>query len=264
MLFSKKSVLIAALSTLATIGYAGSAHAINFTVTTGTTGLNGETNQGAFSEFSSLANTVTVDFNSGQVPTDGFAKYSFVGNGSSSVRADMWAPVGANGEKNDSNYLAVFNGKDVVIQLDDYLNYFGINWGAAHTGNIYSFYNGDSLVASFSTADIDAAGGFALYSPLHPGSNEDGAKLVNSNYYQGNGYVHFYSTSSDDIFNKIVISQVGGGGFETDNHSFHKGTSRFTGFDSKSVPEPSAALGMLAIGGVFLRKRKHRKSVELA
>ncbi|TBR60215.1 PEP-CTERM sorting domain-containing protein [Mastigocladus laminosus UU774] len=263
MLFSKKSFLIAALSTLATVGYAGSAHAINFKVTTGTTGLNGETNQGAFSEFSSLANTVTVDFNSGQIPTDGFAKYSFVGNSGSSVRADMWAPVGSNGDKNNSNYLAVFDGKDVVIQLDDYLNYFGINWGAAHTGNIYSFYNGDSLVSSFSTADIDAGGGFALYSALHPGGNEDGAKLVNGSYYQGNGYVHFYSTNSNDIFNKIVISQEGGGGFETDNHSFHKGTTAFTGFDSKSVPEPSAALGMLAIGGVFLRKRKHHKTVQL-
>ncbi|MCX7593212.1 MAG: PEP-CTERM sorting domain-containing protein, partial [Fischerella sp.] len=185
MLFSRKTVLTAALSVLATLTYANSAHAITFKVTTGTTGLNGETNQGAFSEFSKKPGVVTVDFNSGSVPTDGFAKYSFVGEGGSSVRADMWAPVGPNGEKNNSNYLAVFQGKDVVIELANYLNYFGINWGAAHQNNIYSFYNGNTLVQSFSTADIDAAGGFALYSPLHPGGKEDGAKLVNGSYYQG-------------------------------------------------------------------------------
>ncbi|MCX7597207.1 MAG: PEP-CTERM sorting domain-containing protein, partial [Fischerella sp.] len=82
-------------------------------------------------------------------------------------------------------------------------------------------------------------------------------------YYQGNGYVHFYSQSSNDIFNKIVISQLGGGGFETDNHSFHAGTGKFTGFDPKSVPEPSATLGMLTIGGLFLCKRKNQKFLQL-
>lgn len=259
----KKIIYIAALSTLATLGYASSASAINFKVTKGTIGLNGETNQGAFSEFSSLENTVTVDFNSGAVPTTGFAKYSFVGKGKSTVLSDMWAPVGPNGEKNISKYLEVFEGKNVVIKLSDYLNYFAINWGAAHAGNTYSFYNGDTLVKSFSTTNIDQAGGFAIYSPLHPSDNQAGTKLVGNKYYQGNGYVHFYSESSNDIFNKIVISQKGGGGFETDNHSFHKGTGRFTGFDPKSVPEPSAGLGILAIGGLFLGKRKKSKSVQL-
>ncbi|MFQ4142768.1 PEP-CTERM sorting domain-containing protein [Chlorogloeopsis sp. ULAP02] len=260
MLF-KKSAFIATLSTLAIFCCVGSAQAITFKMTTGIASPDGKTDQGAWSEFSGLSDFKTVDFNNGQLPTSGFAKYSLVGNASSSVRADMWAPVGPNGEKNTSKYLAIFEGQNAVIELDDYLNYFAINWGAAHSGNIYSFYNGDTLVKSFSTTDIDQAGGFAIYSSLHPGNNEAGAKLVNNKYYQGNGYVHFYSESSNDIFNKIVISQVGGGGFETDNHSFHKGTGRFTGFDPKSVPEPSMALGIMAVGGIFLWKRKNQKSV---
>jgi len=267
-MFIKKFASIAALSlsAIASFSYAGSAHAgVMFKVTTGIESIDGKTNQGAFSEFSKNKDVVTVDFNSGLLPTTGFAKYSFSGN-NSSVRADMWAPVGAKGEKNDSKYLAVFDGSNAIINLKKSLNYFGIDWGAAHTNNTYSFYNGDKLVKSFTTDHIDKAGGFAIYSALHPGSKEDGAKLdpTTNKYIQGNGYVHFYSESSEDIFNKIVISQVGGGGFETDNHSFGAGTK---GFDfekgTTKVPEPGIALGLLAVGGVFLRKRKNQKSLNL-
>ena len=266
----KKFASIAALSlsAIASFSYAGSAHAVTFKVTTGIESIDGKTNQGAFSEFSKDKDVVTVDFNSGLVPTTGFAKYSFSSsNGSSSVRSDMWAPVGAKGEKNDSNYLEVFNGNDVTINLEKNLNYFGINWGAAHTNNTYSFFNGNDLVKSFTTKDIDNAGGFAIYSALHPGINEDGAKLdpTTNQYIQGNGYVHFYSESNKDTFNKIIISQgENGGGFETDNHSFHAGTKGFD-FDNGTtkVPEPGVALGLLAVGGVFLRKRKNQKSLNL-
>ncbi|MCV3217324.1 PEP-CTERM sorting domain-containing protein [Plectonema radiosum NIES-515] len=266
-MFIKKFASIAALSlsAIASFSYAESAHAVTFKVTTGIESIDGKTNQGAFSEFSKNKDVVTVDFNSGKVPTTGFAKYSFSGN-NSGVWSDMWAPVGAKGEKNDSNYLEVFEGSNAIINLEKNLNYFGIDWGAAHTNNTYSFFNGDKLVNSFTTKDIDLAGGFAIYSALHPGSNEDGAKLdpTTNQYIQGNGYVHFYSESNKDTFNKIVISQVGGGGFETDNHSFHAGAK---GFDfengTTAVPEPGVALGLLAVGGLLLRKRKNQKSLNL-
>ncbi|MBW4657675.1 MAG: PEP-CTERM sorting domain-containing protein [Drouetiella hepatica Uher 2000/2452] len=252
---------IAALAAIASILSANSAQAFSFKVTDGvanpTTGL---TNQGAYSEFAKLKGTTTVDFNSGKAPTDGFAKYSFSNKGqSSSVRSDMWAPVGAEGEKNTSSYLAAFQGDNVIINLAKNLNYFGINWGAAHTGNTYSFYNGDKLVRSFNTKDIDQAGGFATYSALHSGTNEAGAqKQQNGKYYQGNGYVHFYADSEDDIFNKIVISQAGGGGFETDNHSFHEGSGKFN-FNTESVPEPGVVMGLMTVGGFFLRQRRRAK-----
>ncbi|MDY6898256.1 MAG: PEP-CTERM sorting domain-containing protein, partial [Cyanobacteriota bacterium] len=64
----------------------------------------------------------------------------------------------------------------------------------------------------------------------------------------------------DDNFDKIVISQFGGGGFETDNHTFRVAKGKYA---QASVPEPSIALGMLAFSGsMFLRKRKQKKSVE--
>ncbi|MBN3941192.1 MAG: PEP-CTERM sorting domain-containing protein [Nostoc sp.] len=232
------------LSAISSFIYAGSAQAISFQVTTGIAGPNGETDQGAFSEFTQLPGTTTVNFNNGQAPTTGFAKYSFENNsGSSSVRSDVWAPAGANGEVNNGKYLAVFNGDQVTIKLASSLNYFGIDWGAISSGNVFSFYNGDNLIKSFTTEDVNPV------APIH--ASQHGG--------EGNGYLHFYSDSSNDIFNKIVITQTGGGGFESDNHSFHLGTDKFTGFDPKSVPEPSVTLGMLAVGGMFLRKRKNEK-----
>jgi hypothetical protein len=245
----------AVLAAIASVLSAGSAHAISFKVSKGVANpWTGKTNQGAYSEYSKMKDTVTVDFNQGSAPTTGFAKYSFTNSGSS-VRRDMWAPVGANGEQNTSSYLAAFQGSNVVINLEKNLNYFGIDWGAAHTGNTYAFYNGNKLVQSFNTSDIDKAGGFAIYSKLHPGGNEAGAQKVDGRYAQGNGYVHFSSQSKNDVFNKIVISQVGGGGFETDNHSFHIGNDKF-----KDVPEPGLAAGLLTVGGIWLLRRKQAKT----
>jgi hypothetical protein len=247
------AVLVAAASVLA----AGSAQAISFKVTKGVANpWTGATSQGAYSEYAGLDSTITIDFNSGTAPTSGFAKYSFTDSTvkKTAVLADKWAPAGANAEVNTSSYLEVFQGSNVVIDLASSLNYFGINWGAAHTGNTLSFYKGGTLVSSFTTADIDKAGGFATY--LHKGKNEDGAKLAeDGNYRQGNGYLHFYSEGKDDIFDRIIISHMGEGGFETDNHSFHIGNDGF-----EAVPEPTMTLGLLAVGGGWLLRRKQAKA----
>lgn len=244
MKFIQQALCVAALSTVAAVSYSGSAQAISFKMSTGVAGPSSVTDQGAFSEFYKLKGTTTIDFNSGKAPTTGFAKYTFENGNRSSVRADQWAPAGANGERNMSNYLAVFDGDKVTIELAKTLNYFGIDWGAISGGNIFSFYNGNKLVQSFSTADVN---------PVAP---------VKAAWQggEGNGYVHFYSTSTADTFNRIVISQQGGGGFESDNHSFHVGNGAF---NPESVPEPSVVLGLAAAGGTLLIKRKRKKHSEV-
>ena len=216
------------------------AQAFSFKMSSGIAGPNGETNQGAFSEFYNLEGTTTVDFNDG-APTDGFASYSLTGNRAKTL-SDRWAPVGANGEKNDSDYLTTFKGSNVVIDLQESLNYFGINWGAADDGNTFSFFKGDTLVEAYDTARIIAEGGFDQTSSYH--NNE------------GNGYVHFYADSALELFDRIVISEANGGGFESDNHSFHVGDDRFEGFDAEKVPEPAMMLGLVGAAGMLVRKRK--------
>lgn len=241
------ALCIAALSTVAAFN-SGAAHAISFRVTTGVASPTGAINQGAYSEFAKQKQTTTINFNSGAAPTTGFAQYSFTNNSAlSSIRSDVWAPAGPEGEINEGKYLAVFRGNAVTVKLAKTLNYFGINWGAISPGNTFSFFKGDSLVKSFTTLDVNPVA--PIRAIQHKG--------------EGNGYLHFYSDSEQDNFDKIVISQTAATGFESDNHSFHIGTGKFD-FDrelNQSVPEPSIVLGLMAAGGSMLLRRK-QKSVE--
>lgn len=242
MKFTCTLVSIAALSSVVLLGQMENAQAFSFRMTNGIAAPNGATNQGAFSEFSNLSTVKTIDFNSGKAPTTGFATYSFQNaSGSSSVRADRWAPAGANGEVNSSKYLAVFAGNQVDIKLGAAVNYFGIDWGAISAGNTFSFYRGNTLVKSYKTADVN---------PIAP------IKAA-QHYGEKNGYAHFYADSGNEIFDRMVISQVGGGGFESDNHSFNIGNGGFNFNDpTKSVPEPGIVLGLAAIGSSIITKRK--------
>jgi len=247
MSFSKKAFCIAALSAIAAFGYSSSAQAISFNLTKGVAGPGGATNQGAYSEFYKDAGVTTIDFNSGTVPTTGLAQYSFENGKSSGVVQDKWAPAGPNGENNVGKYLEVFNGDKVTISLGKTMNYYGIDWGAISANNTFSFFKtvGKDLVnvGAFTSKDVE------------PLAAKNG--VLNKDQNQWNGYLHFYSTSDQDNFDTIQISQSSteGGGFESDNHSFHEGTGAFT----QAVPEPGMGLGVLAVGGLFLLKRKSQK-----
>jgi hypothetical protein len=222
---------IVTASVLALVAHAPSAQAFNLKLTTGAASPTGVKNQGAYSEFAGLSTVTTVDFNSGRVPTTGFAKYSFqFNNRVSSVKHDKWGPAGAKGEVNDGNHLDVNAGNDVTINLASKARYFGINWGAMSAGNTFSFYNGNTLIESFSTEKVAPLA--LLHAKQHGG--------------EGNGYAHFSATSKSEMFDRIVISQVGKGGFESDNHSF----------SVTAIPEPSFMLGLVAIGGSVFVKRK--------
>lgn len=211
---------------------------------------------GAFSEFHEN-NTVTIDFNTAGTHTAGntytfgneLITYTFEkgiatnpGQGTG-VYNDVWAPTGANGEKNTSDYLAVFNDNSVTIDLAKELNYFGINWGAISPNNNFTFLKDGLQVSNFTYNDIN---------PIAP------VKASHQNN-EGNGYIHFYAEEADSTFNQIIISQTGGGGFETDNHSFRFGDEAFNFDDpSQDVPEPKTILGLLTIG-VFMSGFRVRK-----
>jgi hypothetical protein len=227
----------AVVGAVVTTAFAGSAQAFSFNVTTGAAGLDGATNRGAYSDLNGQPGIMNIDFNSGSVPTTGFAKYSFQNGTKSSVRANQWAPTSLTGERNESKYLAVFNGDKVNIKLDSKFNYYGINWGAISDNNTFSFYRGNNLIKSFTTQDIDP---LATVSASHQGG-------------QKNAYVHFYADNASEVFDRIEIEQSStvGGGFESDNHSFKRGSNGFT-----KTPEPAAMLGLAMVGGAAWLKRK--------
>ena len=253
----KMSLRLAAIAGVTAIvcGTAVEAHAISFGVSAGNNSPTGASNQGAFSEFAERDGFATINFNdiddpfraieyaSGDV-ADGFATYTFSNpRGRSQVvpttsSEHKWAPDGANNEVNDTSYLQVFSNSTVTIDLAEKLNYFGVNWGSASPGNIFSFFIDDDLVGSFNVDDI-AAEGFAF---------------TGTQSKQGTGYIDFRSSGEDDNFNRIVISQIGGGGFETDNHTFRVGTGAFSPDGPQDVPEPGALVGLGMLGLLGSRK----------
>jgi hypothetical protein len=228
----------AVVGAVVTTAFAGSAQAFSFNVTTGAAGLDGATNRGAYSDLNGQPGIMNIDFNSGSVPTTGFAKYSFQNGTKSSVRADQWAPTSLTGERNTSKYLAVFNGDKVNIKLDSKFNYYGINWGAISANNTFSFYRGKNLIKTIKTQDINP---LATVSAAHQNGGEK------------NAYVHFYADKASETFDRIEIEQssTAGGGFESDNHSFKRGSNGFT-----KTPEPAAMLGLAMVGGAAWLKRK--------
>jgi hypothetical protein len=247
----KKALTIAAVSAIASVGYASSASAVGLSYNAGSIRDAGVTNQGAFSNSVNDKKYTTLDFNDGKVPQHESVNYTFSDNnpsfqaysGKTGIYADHWAPSGVNGEKNTSNYLAVFSNASVSIQQKDNksFNYFGLDLGALSGGNTLQFFNGAKSVATFT---------YDMLNKMAPvAASQHGG--------QHNGFFEFFSEMTDgsDNFNKIVLSQDGGGGFESDNHTFRIGTGKYVK-GATSVPEPGLILGLSAVGGMLIRKRK--------
>ncbi|MGF1568446.1 MAG: PEP-CTERM sorting domain-containing protein [Nodosilinea sp.] len=266
-----------ALSTLVGIAAVASlsqpAEAISFTLGSesatqasmkGIAGFNGETNQGAYSIYSQNSGFNTVNFNNGnfaavnsqnQAVSNAGITYSYVGSSTSNARIlkDQWAPTFDAPRDNKSSYLTSFKGTDVQIKLDSTHNYFGVNWGSAHDGNEFAFYNGDTLVHKFVYYNDNRTYADSAKTTNVASALKTYGTVGNGNEY--NAYFNFFADSSADLFDKILISQVGGGGFETDNHTFQAGTRGFNE-SPESVPEPGMVVGLLAVGGALVAKRR--------
>ena len=228
---------------------------------------------GAFSDFFYNENVTSIDFNDANARKAVAGKdnsYTF-GNESVTFTFDKalgtnrtnvfshntWGPSGANGEKNTSNYLGVFNGNSVTIDLASNLNYFGMNWGALSANNTFEFFQVDD-------SGIETSLGLFNYDSLFKNVNgqTDTSKLptLAAHQNQYNGYVHFYANEAGSVFNRIKVSQVStqGGGFETDNYSFRFSEQSFDfeqGTDTAQTPEPGILLGFVGFGGMMLRRR---------
>lgn len=229
----------------------------------GIAGFNGETNQGAYSIYAWDEGFNTVNFNNGsftvvdsnnQTVANPGIQYSYVGANTNNARIikDQWAPTFSSPRDNTSSYLTAFKGTNVQIDLEATHNYFGINWGSAHDGNEFSFYNGDSLIQRFVYYNDNRTFAASEKTTNVASALKTYGTIGNGNEY--NAYFNFFADSSSDLFNRIVISQMGGGGFETDNHTFKAGTTGFN--EPESVPEPGMVLSLLVVGGALVAKRQ--------
>ena len=209
-------------------GIAAPADAI--TLTFGGTPVSGQ------GEFSNVAGATTVDFESG-APTSGLAIYSAPGPGPAVVSGNNGSSIISLDDY--SRYLAVSVLGDargtspVTIDFANPLDYFGLYWGTPSANNSIRFFNGDTLLQSF-TGDA-------------PGN------LVTSG--RGVVYANFFAEAGES-FNKVVLSDTSVA-FESDNHAYKVAAS-------ESVPEPLTSLTAFAsvVTGVLMKRQQQRKGVD--
>jgi hypothetical protein len=169
--------------------------------------------------------------------TAGYAGNHFI------VGHDQYGGAGGTG-----NYLSLQSTNVVTVTLNQSQAYFGFWLSAADVNNQLEFYNGTTLVGSFSGSD-------PLITSLAPGyyGNPNAEGQDPSEAFV---FVNFYSEAAGDMFNKIVMTQVAGGtGFESDNHTFSATLQA-----PSPVPEPSAlassAIAIMLVSGAWMYKKK--------
>lgn len=262
---TQKVIASITLATTSVIGFSGTANAaVMFRMNEGASyGENG--NMGISTQ---VENTATVDFNdiipnaSGNKSNDNFsndfASYTFETGKKSSVIADKWVPENMDGSTNKDNpYLTVFSGDKVTIDLNDTASYFGMNWGSVSANNRIEFWNGDTLISTYQSAGDKTNQSVEGQAELNAAWQDvKGSHHANNFWNEADAYLEFWAEDVDSLFDKIVLTQVSGkgGGFETDNHSFLISDQAFNPETNKSVPEPGMVLGLMAIGGLMVKK----------
>jgi hypothetical protein len=129
-----------------------------------------------------------------------------------------------------TNYMAVLGGGSEAIAYSSLKNSFGLYWGSVDTFNSLAFYNGDTLVATITGADVD------------PPVNANGDQTD----YASNGYVWITALPQFDR----VVAASSSNSFEFDNVV-------------AAVPEPSTwAMLLLGFAGLgYAASRRSKASI---
>jgi hypothetical protein len=186
-------------------------------------------------QFSNVPGVTTVDFESG-APTSGLAVYSAPGPGPAVVSINA-SGISLISTDDNTRYLAVSIFGDargntpVTIDFANPLDYFGLYWGTPSGNNSISFFNGDTLLQSFT--------GDAVVGGITPSA------AVYANFFAEPG----------ESFNKVVLSDTSVA-FESDNHAYKVA--------SEPVPEPLTSLTAFAsvVTGVLMKRQQQRKGVD--
>jgi hypothetical protein len=161
------------------------------------------------------------------------------------------------------------------------ITYFGFWLSALDSGNYVSFYDNSKLLFTFDPQDvINAVNQSSTSSDYYGNPN---ATWTKSAYAQGSDgsepfvFLNFYAAAGTQ-FTKVVFTQAGGGGYESDNHTVGEwlsqtgtsvalvtsGTSAPPSVPTAAVPEPGAwALMLVGVGvvGAVLRTRRRMAMV---
>lgn len=175
-------------------------------------------------QFSSEPGTTTIDFENG-APNSGFAVYSAPSPGPAVVQGSAGSGIYIAPPDDKTRYLTVSPFGDsrgtrpVTITLKSLHNYFGLYWGSIDDYNSISFFKDDTLVKTFSGADIGVDA----------------------------GYVNF-KAGNNESFNQIILDSSEAA-LESDNHAFKAVPEPLTLLGSATA---------LGIGGLFKRQQSKK------
>ena len=181
-------------------------------------------------QFTNVVGATTVDFN-GVAPgtqtfAQGIATYT-------DANIFSCATCTGTGDLLDDTTRGVraFGAGTYAIDFSSPISYFGLYWGSPDPDNMLTFYNGSSVLFSFSGADLisefGVMGGTA-----------------------GAAFVNFFASPGDLPATRIVVS-AGQFPFESDNQAFLATPA--------TVPEPSTLVLMATAGVALLARRRNQR-----
>lgn len=197
---------------------------------------------------STVANVSTYDFEELGVGVHTNVSHDFGGITGTYNTLNIVDPDNYGGALN-SIYPTASGVATYSLTLSTSVNYFGMWWAAGDASNLLEFYLDGVKVASYSTATA-----FAALPSEFLGNPYHNPEVNTAEYY---AYLNFHGTEGT-VFNKIVFSNNGTSGFESDNHAILKVADPGDGIDVSEVPEPStfALMGTAAIALGVMRRRR--------
>ncbi len=236
-------------------------------------------NPGIYSASSAVGTTKQVDFESASIGVTNGYGVSFVDSTSGDNYTATYdtlqvANYGGSGQTAGAGYSGQFSTNIEGVLTTNLtfadtttgnaaagIKYFGIFYSSLDSNNQLAFYDGSTVLAQFKISNI-------------PQLLNNNSAFVGGPYNQYGAFFNFYADAGEQ-FTRIEFTQTGGGGFESDNHTFRvpdaltisgtgvnpAGLNVTAGtLNTTAVPEPFTIIGTLIGGSTALRMRKKLKS----
>lgn len=176
------------------------------------------------------------------------------------INADQYGGADGTGKYFDVDQARSGKAKQTfsTLKLTTPQKYFGFWWSAGDSNNVLQFLSKGETVYKMTTKDVVDMIGKLSNKQAYYGNPNSQFKGKDGN--EAFAFINFYNT--DGTFDEIKFTNIGGTGFESDNHTIAANYTR-------AVPESSFVLGIASIGfvgaaSVMNRTKKKKTTLELS